>query len=317
MRDKTSFSAPRLGIIWFVPTTGKGYRFTSLANDCERVSVIGGFKTVDEGHVDTWSKVVAADRRLSRYDYEYFPRGRVNWRQEDNAFLLLADPRIFDLKLHNVVAQRWHLERNRAFAHRHTLRNKHASITFRQRGTCMSDGLHICIHRGTNQIGGSCVEMQYAGKRIVVVLGLPLDAELEATELPDIPSVHNNDGSLMGLLLSHGHRDHWGLLPKLPSTINVCLGRKTLSIMAAAAPFIPGGYAPVNSVTYEDGKPFELGPFTITPRLMDHSGFDAYGFLIEAGGKRVYYSGDIRGHGRKAALFERFVKSPPARSMFC
>lgn len=175
----------------------------------------------------------------------------------------------------------------------------------------MSDGLQICIHRGTKQIGGSCVEMQCAGKRIVVDLGLPLDAELEATELPNIPSVHNNDGSLLGFLLSHGHRDHWGLLPKVPSSIDVYLGRKTLSIMTAAASFIPGGYAPVKSVTFEDGKPFNLGPFTITPNLMDHSGFDAYGFLIEAGGKRVYYSGDIRGHGRKAALFERFIQSPP------
>lgn len=176
----------------------------------------------------------------------------------------------------------------------------------------MSDGLQICIHRGTNQIGGSCVEMQYAGKRIVIDLGLPLDAELETTELPDIPSIHNGDGMLLGFLLSHGHRDHWGLLPKLPPDINIYLGRKTLSIMMAAAPFIPGGYAPVKSVTYNDGEPFDLGPFKVTPNLMDHSGFDAYGFLIEAGGKRVYYSGDIRGHGRKAALFERFIKSPPS-----
>ncbi|WP_313905158.1 MBL fold metallo-hydrolase [Rhizobium leguminosarum] len=174
-----------------------------------------------------------------------------------------------------------------------------------------SDGLQICIHRGTNQIGGSCVELQYAGTRIVVDLGLPLDAELEAADLPDIPSIHSEDGSLVSLLLSHGHRDHWGLLPKLPTAINVHLGRKTLAIMTAAAPFIPGGYAPVASVTYSDGQQFELGPFKITPYLMDHSGSDAYGFLIDAGGKRVYYSGDIRGNGRKAALFERFVKSPP------
>ncbi|MBB3303253.1 Cft2 family RNA processing exonuclease [Rhizobium sp. BK077] len=55
----------------------------------------------------------------------------------------------------------------------------------------MSDGLQICIHRGTNQIGGSCVEMQCAGKRIVVDLGLPLGGELEAAELPDIPSIDN------------------------------------------------------------------------------------------------------------------------------
>ncbi|AJC79809.1 RNA-metabolising metallo-beta-lactamase hydrolase protein [Rhizobium etli bv. phaseoli str. IE4803] len=175
----------------------------------------------------------------------------------------------------------------------------------------MSDGLQICIHKGTNQIGGSCVELQCAGKRIVVDLGLPLDAELDATNLPDIPSIHSDDASLLGVLLSHGHRDHWGLLPKLPPTVNIHLGRKTLSIMTAAAPFIPGGYAPAASATYADRQKFDLGPFKITPYLMDHSGFDAYGFLIEAGGKRVYYSGDVRGHGRKAALFERFIKSPP------
>jgi ribonuclease J len=175
----------------------------------------------------------------------------------------------------------------------------------------MSDGLQICIHRGANQIGGSCVELVSSGKRIVVDLGLPLDAELEATELPDVPSIHSRDGSLLGVLLSHGHRDHWGMGPKLPPAIDIYLGRKTLSIMSAAAPFIPGGSTPGKPVTYEDGSAFELGPFRITPYLMDHSGFDAYGFLIEAGGKRLYYSGDIRGHGRKAALFERFIKSPP------
>ncbi|MCJ9691383.1 MBL fold metallo-hydrolase [Rhizobium sp. PRIMUS64] len=176
----------------------------------------------------------------------------------------------------------------------------------------MTGQLQICIHRGTREIGGSCVELEYDGKRIVVDLGLPLNAELEATELPHIPAIHSADGSLLGVLLSHGHRDHWGLLPKLPGGINVHLGRKTLSIMTAAAPFMPGGYAPDSAMVYEDQKAFELGPFWITPHLMDHSGFDAYGFLIEAGGRRIYYSGDIRGHGRKAALFERFLASPPA-----
>jgi ribonuclease J len=33
--------------------------------------------------------------------------------------------------------------------------------------------------------------------------------------------------------------------------------------------------------------------------------------LIEAGGRRLLYSGDIRAHGRKGALFERLVNNPP------
>jgi ribonuclease J len=33
--------------------------------------------------------------------------------------------------------------------------------------------------------------------------------------------------------------------------------------------------------------------------------------LVEAGGKCLFYSGDFRGHGRKAALFEALVANPP------
>ena len=43
---------------------------------------------------------------------------------------------------------------------------------------------------------------------------------------------------------------------------------------------------------------------------MDHSAFDAYGLLIEADGRRVYYSGDFRAHGRKSGLFEAMIKHP-------
>ncbi len=40
------------------------------------------------------------------------------------------------------------------------------------------------------------------------------------------------------------------------------------------------------------------------------SATDAYAFLIEAEGKRLFYSGDLRSHGRKAILFENLVKRP-------
>ena len=44
---------------------------------------------------------------------------------------------------------------------------------------------------------------------------------------------------------------------------------------------------------------------------MDHSAFDAHGFLVEAGGKSVFYTGDFRGHGRKRKLLDRLIKKPP------
>ncbi|MGV1037318.1 MAG: MBL fold metallo-hydrolase [Candidatus Nanopelagicales bacterium] len=47
------------------------------------------------------------------------------------------------------------------------------------------------------------------------------------------------------------------------------------------------------------------------PRLNDHSAFDAYSMLVEVDGKQLFYSGDIRGHGRKARLFEELLEDPP------
>jgi ribonuclease J len=44
---------------------------------------------------------------------------------------------------------------------------------------------------------------------------------------------------------------------------------------------------------------------------MDHSAYDAYAFLIEAGGKRIFYTGDFRGHGRKGSLLDKIVQNPP------
>ena len=61
----------------------------------------------------------------------------------------------------------------------------------------------------------------------------------------------------------------------------------------------------------ENKKYFSIGDFKITPYLVDHSGFDAYAFLVEAEGKRIFYSGDFRGHGKKSSLFDRLIAGPP------
>jgi ribonuclease J len=68
---------------------------------------------------------------------------------------------------------------------------------------------------------------------------------------------------------------------------------------------------PARAIEFASGVPLEFGPFRITPHLVDHSAYDAYAMEVEAGGDRLFYSGDIRAHGRKAALFERLIARPP------
>lgn len=171
----------------------------------------------------------------------------------------------------------------------------------------------ICIHRGSNQIGGSCVEIEQDGKSILLDLGLPLDAEFnEKSLLPDIKGLDGNDTSLLGIFISHIHLDHTGLLKHISADVKVGMGSAARRIMEAALPFLPDKF-PTSPAgwNFEHRKSFQVGPFTITPYMVDHSAYDAYALRVEAGGKCIFYSGDLRSHGRKAKLFESILKYPP------
>jgi len=173
--------------------------------------------------------------------------------------------------------------------------------------------MRICIHRGSRQIGGSCVEIECEGMRLLIDLGLPLEAESNDKQyLPAIQALDGNDPSLLGILISHAHLDHFGLIAHISQNIPIGMGVNARRILSAAAPFLPRKWpVPASGWDYQSDHELQIGPFKITPFLVDHSAYDAYAFLIEAGGKRLFYSGDFRAHGRKSALFHRFVERPP------
>ena len=174
--------------------------------------------------------------------------------------------------------------------------------------------LRVCIHRGAEQIGGTCIELSCQGQRILLDLGLPLDAGERdpASLLPPVAGLLQGDKSLLALILSHGHADHWGLAPSA-AALPIVAGAATRRIMQAASAFVPRAVPATldGGPDLIDRRPITIGPFRITPYLVDHSAYDAYALLIEANGRRLFYSGDLRAHGRKAALFERLVAHPP------
>lgn len=174
--------------------------------------------------------------------------------------------------------------------------------------------MKICIHRGTQQIGGTCIELEAQGKRIVLDVGLPLDADDRENSLVLLPGVSgftDQDDSLLGVVISHPHMDHYGLARHLRSDLPVYIGERANAILKAASKYVPNGTYFEKPIHYEAWKPIDIGPFTVTPYLVDHSAFDAYALLIEADGQRVFYSGDFRGHGRKRQVFERLIDNPP------
>jgi len=191
--------------------------------------------------------------------------------------------------------------------------------------------MNFKIHRGTKEIGGSCVEVWTENSRIVIDMGMPLvnpdktpfdtrtienrskDKLIKDGLLPDIPSLYedNSNGllSATALLISHAHKDHYGLIRYVNPSCPVWLGFGTQILIELSNTFGDEDWKINNSHHLKHDKRFKIGDIEITPYLMDHSGFDAYAFLIEANEKSLFYSGDFRIHGRKAAMFDWFCKN--------
>jgi ribonuclease J len=147
---------------------------------------------------------------------------------------------------------------------------------------------------------------------LILDLGLPLDADEATAELlPPVDGFHNPDANLLGVVLSHPHQDHHGLMRLLPPSTPLFMGAAAERIIAVAAMFIRGGTPLCAAGHLRDGVPLDVGSFRITPYLVDHSAYDSYALSVQAGGKTLFYSGDLRGHGRKAALFEKLVRCAP------
>jgi len=173
----------------------------------------------------------------------------------------------------------------------------------------------LTIHRGAKEIGGSCVELQSAsGERLIIDLGMPLnDEEPDIKWLPNVDGLLKGDPNIKGILVSHAHADHYGLLHLAHKSIPVFMsGYQKRMLNDVACHFVPNSKPCPRAITIEDGSEFSVGnSFKVRPILMDHSAFGGFSFLVEIDGKkRVLYSGDFRGHGR-ANLLGRFCMAAP------
>jgi ribonuclease J len=130
----------------------------------------------------------------------------------------------------------------------------------------------------------------------------------------DVPGLYKEDTDSKppdAILISHSHPDHYGLMPFVKPQIPLYLSEGCLELIKATYYFRGLDSFFKTAKIIENQKSISIGDFKITPYLVDHSGFDAYAFLIEAEGKRIFYSGDFRGHGKKSTLFDRFIANPP------
>jgi ribonuclease J len=187
--------------------------------------------------------------------------------------------------------------------------------------------VNVRVHRGTATVGGSCIELATDRTRLILDLGLPLfdanrdpldsyqlrrmsNPEMRASGfLPDVAGLFDEQTLPDAILLSHAHLDHTGLLDRSSSEIPVYATSGTSKMALAGALFANQIAIPrerFRELTPE--KPIVIGDFTVTPFSVDHSIFDCVALLIEAEGKSVLYSGDLRLHGRKPGMHRRLIE---------
>jgi ribonuclease J len=192
--------------------------------------------------------------------------------------------------------------------------------------------MKLTIHRGTHEIGGSCIELKTKSARIVLDIGMPLVDErgeqfnfrpykklsgpelIEKKILPNVLGLYGFDKTNKppdALLISHPHLDHYGLLHYVNPAVPLYMSKGCQKLIELSYYFNETKLDFEKIEIVAAWEAFTLADFTITPYLVDHSGFDAFAFLVEAEGKRIFYSGDFRGHGRKHIVFDKIIEAPP------
>lgn len=159
--------------------------------------------------------------------------------------------------------------------------------------------MKIRVLKGTNEIGGSCIEVSINNSTILLDYGTPLNVDSQKI------SINKN---VDAILISHPHQDHFGEIVNIDTEIPIYCGELSLELMNATRIFTGKKKFSNNFLHFKTWQKFTIGDFNITPYLVDHSATDAHAFLIEAKGKKILYSGDFRANGRKSILFEKILK---------
>jgi len=185
--------------------------------------------------------------------------------------------------------------------------------------------MNATIHRGTHEIGGTLIELNNGKSRLLLDAGFPLflngnpiddktaklphDELLKLGVLPSIVGLYSWDSpDFDGIIISHAHLDHYGLLKYVHPSIPVFMSLGTKTLIEISQTFKIVAEYPINIRLFKMYESFNIGNFVVKPFLMDHSAFDAAAFVIKADDKAVIYSGDFRGHGRKAACLDSFIR---------
>ncbi|MBQ7852825.1 MAG: hypothetical protein IJ342_08155 [Muribaculaceae bacterium] len=176
--------------------------------------------------------------------------------------------------------------------------------------------MKITVHRGTDQIGGCVTEYESNGWKLFVDYGEQLPGAPISDKQLEVEGLTHGDISKSALLITHHHSDHIGKIAELPMELPIYMGKMAKEIALGLANHLSRigeqhrmMAERLNFVTtFVAGERFSFGEFDIMPIVVDHSAFDAYAFSIEAGGLKVFHTGDFRTHGFRSGKLTEVIE---------
>ena len=166
--------------------------------------------------------------------------------------------------------------------------------------------INLTIYRGTDEIGGNCVEFEHNGTCILLDFGMPLSAMDDkkiniADYKPNIKTKYD------AVFLSHAHPDHYGLLELLDNETPIYATVDTCDVLKNIAPLITKFN--LDKLKLKQIKQrVQIGDFEIISHNVDHSIAGACAYEIICEDKTILYTGDIRFHGRCAYKNSALIK---------
>jgi ribonuclease J len=165
--------------------------------------------------------------------------------------------------------------------------------------------LQINVLRGENRIGENLIEITDGVTKILLECGIAL-CETDETRTKEEAVVKTEYD---GVIVSHCHADHSGLLKRSLCAKKIFMGKATYQTLAYYGGVHDDNLSKIRH--YKSEEAFYIGEIKITPYLCDHSAYDSYMIELEKDGDRVLYTGDFRANGRKnfSAFLERLPNS--------
>jgi ribonuclease J len=162
----------------------------------------------------------------------------------------------------------------------------------------MAKNLQITPLGGLGEIGKNMTVYEYGRNMMVIDCGVMFpENDMYGIDLvlPDYNYVVENQDTLRGIVLTHGHMDHIAALPYLLREVNAPIYGTRLTLGLVERKLAEAGLLRQADLrVIEQNEPFSLGPFKITPFAVAHSIPDSVGFVIDTPVGAIVHTGDYK-----------------------